>query len=176
MTVADFDSNQYAKRLRDAGLPEPVADIEAEAMADISKSLMALEAAAEKQEINVNASNRETGAKIDHLDSKIDRLDSKVDCVATELDAKIDRLDAKVDRVAAELDAKIDRLDAKVDRVAAELNAKIDCLDAKIDRVAAELRGQISDMKAELIRWAVGVGILQMALISALLLRLIPIP
>ncbi|MBA5637814.1 hypothetical protein H3H37_12195 [Duganella sp. LX20W] len=72
--------------------------------------------------------------------------------------AKIDELNAKIDRVAAELNAKIDR-------VAAELNAKIDTL-------AAECRTYVADAKADVVRWVVSVAILQFALNSALVLKL----
>lgn len=45
------------------------------------------------------------------------------------------------------------------------IRASLETLNAKIDRSAAEL-------KAELIRWVVSVGLLQMALIAGLVLKL----
>lgn len=40
--------------------------------------------------------------------------------------------------------------------------------------VKAELEVKIAEMKSELIRWVVGVGMLQTAMIAALLMKLIP--
>jgi hypothetical protein len=48
-----------------------------------------------------------------------------------------------------------------------EMRAVIDKLDARVDTRVAEL-------KSEMIRWVVSVGILQTALIAALLLKLTP--
>lgn len=42
------------------------------------------------------------------------------------------------------------------------------------ERLTARFDAKLADAKAELTRWVVGVGILQMALIAALLLRLAP--
>jgi hypothetical protein len=45
-------------------------------------------------------------------------------------------------------------------------------LELKIELVRAELKRDIAETKAELIRWIVGAGFLQTALITALLLKL----
>ncbi|NOT12429.1 MAG: DUF1640 domain-containing protein [Methylococcaceae bacterium] len=45
-------------------------------------------------------------------------------------------------------------------------------LDLKIELVRAELKRDMAETKAELIRWIVGAGFLQTALITALLLKL----
>ncbi|TAN51980.1 MAG: DUF1640 domain-containing protein [Methylococcaceae bacterium] len=47
-------------------------------------------------------------------------------------------------------------------------------LETRIRETELRLEAKISDSKAELIRWVVGVGMLQMTLIAALLLRLVP--
>lgn len=63
--------------------------------------------------------------------------------------------------------SKIDHLDAKIDR-----------LDAKIDWMAAELSAQIERSAKERTRWLTGmvmlVGILQSALVTGLMFKLIP--
>jgi hypothetical protein len=41
-------------------------------------------------------------------------------------------------------------------------------------QVEARLEAKIADSRAQLIRWVVGVGILQSSLLSALLLKMIP--
>ena len=182
MKLVDFDSSQYAKRLREAGLAQPIADIEAEAMGEMGRYLAALSAEAEKRDVMAEAARKETDAKIDTatagLNARIDtataELNAKIDTAAAGLNSKIDRvsieLNAKIDKVALELNAKIDEvataLNAKIDRVAIELNARIVCL-------GAELRAQMSANQGALIRWVVTVGILQSALITALVLKLV---
>jgi len=45
-------------------------------------------------------------------------------------------------------------------------------LELKIELVRAELKRDMAESKAELVRWIIGAGFLQTALISALLLKL----
>lgn len=47
-------------------------------------------------------------------------------------------------------------------------------MDTLEQRLSARFDAKIAESKAELVRWVVGVGILQMTLIAALLLRLAP--
>jgi hypothetical protein len=79
-------------------------------------------------------------------------------------------LNTKIDHYAAETNAKIAmvqfKLDAKIDHVDTRINGRI-------DQVEARLEAKIADSRAELIRWVVGVGILQSSLLSALLLKMI---
>ena len=138
MKVVDFDSSQYAKQLRDAGLPEPVADIEAETMGEMARYLAALSAQAEEREVRAEAARRESDARIG---------------------VAIAGLNAKIDTEVA-------GLHAKVDTAVAGLNAKISCL-------GAELREKMAANQSEVIRWVVTVGILQFALVGALVLKLV---
>lgn len=68
-------------------------------------------------------------------------------------------------------------MDAGVPAQVADVQAeKIDAIEAKFDEkintVTAQLDAKIADAKAELIRWMVSLSVLQLALISALLLKL----
>jgi hypothetical protein len=45
-------------------------------------------------------------------------------------------------------------------------------IELKIELVKSELKRDIAENKAELIRWVVGVGLLQLTIITALLLKL----
>ena len=156
MKPEDFDSSQYAKRLHEAGLTQPVADIEAETMGEMGRYLATLSAEAEKRDIVAEAARKETDAKID---TAIAGLNARIDTATAGLNARIDTATAKIDKVAIELNAKIDK-------VATELDTKIFCL-------GAELRAQMSVNQGEMIRWVVTVGILQSALVTALLLKLV---
>jgi hypothetical protein len=50
----------------------------------------------------------------------------------------------------------------------------VDVLQKDIAVVKAELEVKIAETKADLVRWVVGVGVLQTAMIAALLLKLLP--
>lgn len=77
--------------------------------------------------------------------------------------------------IIAEDASIVDRFSSKQD-IAVELaaiKAGIEKLDSKISQSAAEFKALNSDTKAELIRWVVSVGILQMALVAGLVLKLV---
>lgn len=73
-------------------------------------------------------------------------------------------------------DASItERFSAKTD-VAQELaaiRALMEKMDSKIDTVDSKISISSAETKAELIRWVVSVGILQMALVAGLVLKLV---
>lgn len=53
-----------------------------------------------------------------------------------------------------------------------DLDARIKETELKVELVRSELKRDIAETKADLIRWVVGVGILQSVLITALVLKL----
>jgi hypothetical protein len=53
-----------------------------------------------------------------------------------------------------------------------DLDVRIRETELKIELVRSELKRDIAETKTELIRWVVGVGVLQMTLITGLLLKL----
>jgi len=59
---------------------------------------------------------------------------------------------------------------AKIEELATKHDVKE--LDLKIELVKAELKRDIAETKAELIRWVVGVGLLQITIITGLVLKL----
>ena len=71
--------------------------------------------------------------------------------------------------IGAEDASIVERFSSKhdVSRELTESRSSIEKLEAKIDRT-------VSEAKAELVRWVVGVGLLQMALIAGLVLKLLP--
>lgn len=98
----------------------------------------------------------DAGVPAQAADVQAETMVEVMDQVAT-FSAKLDTQDGKLDH----MDAKIDVLAAKIDVQA----AKIDAMEAKFD-------AKIADAKADLIRWMVSLSVLQLALISALLLKL----
>ncbi len=63
----------------------------------------------------------------------------------------------------------VERFSRKTD-VALELSG----VKAEISALRSEVKQSISETKADLIRWVVSVGILQMALVAGLVVKLIP--
>lgn len=55
----------------------------------------------------------------------------------------------------------------------ADVRACIGKVNTRIDRLEAHIDARFADMKSELLRWVITVGILQMALIAALVLKLV---
>ncbi len=53
-----------------------------------------------------------------------------------------------------------------------EMDARIKEAELKIELVRSDLKRDIAETKAELIRWVVGVGLLQITIITALVLKL----
>jgi hypothetical protein len=66
------------------------------------------------------------------------------------------------------LQKEIKEVEIRLQEVEARLQKEIHALDLKI----AETNVKIAETKAELIRWVVGVGLLQTALISGMLLKI----
>jgi len=62
-----------------------------------------------------------------------------------------------------------DQLATKHDLLELETNLRRDIKQSEL-----QLQAKMSENKAEMIRWVVGVGMLQITLITALLLRLLP--
>lgn len=62
------------------------------------------------------------------------------------------------------------RHDYELDNIATKRDLKE--LELKIELVKAELKRDISENKAELIRWVIGVGLLQTTIIAGLVFRL----
>lgn len=54
-----------------------------------------------------------------------------------------------------------------------ETELKIELVKSELKRDIETVRKEISETKADLIRWVVGVGLLQITIIAALMLRLV---
>ena len=88
------------------------------------------------------------------------------------------QLATKHDMEAWEADLKRDiqesenRLEVKIKELEITLRKDIEILRAEMKKDIAETGRSIAETKAELIRWVVAVGILQLTIITALLLKL----
>ena len=77
------------------------------------------------------------------------------------------RLQKEIKEVEANLQKEIQQTRLEIKEVEARLSKEIHTLDLKI----AENTSKIAETKAELVRWVVGVGLLQTTLLTGVLLR-----
>jgi Skp family chaperone for outer membrane proteins len=127
-----------------------------------------------EQQVEALAEYHEAGAAtksdIAGLDRKLDAtradIEIKLDALRSDLDFKISELDRKIDATRSDLESKFSELDNKVDRTRSDL-------ERAIEKVRHDLELKIAEGKAETIRWVVGVGFAQVAMILAVL-RLFP--
>ena len=77
------------------------------------------------------------------------------------------RLQKEIKEVEANLQKEIQQTRLEIKEVEARLSKEIHLLDLKI----AENTTKIAETKAELVRWVVGVGLLQTTLLTGVLLR-----
>jgi hypothetical protein len=73
----------------------------------------------------------------------------------------------RFDRLESRFDQKLELLESRFDQ-------KLEVLESRITAKLENARRETAETKAELVRWIVGAGFLQIALISALLLKLLP--
>lgn len=153
MVAVAFDTLKFAKRLKESGLTE----VQAEVITEIQQE---------------TASVAFEQARHDyHLDDVASRRDLKELEVALKRDLKESeaalRRDLKELEVALKRDLQESEAALKRDLKESEMALKKD-----IDVLRADTKKDIAETKAELIRWVVGVGILQLTIITALLLKL----
>jgi len=80
------------------------------------------------------------------------------------------RHDYQLDDLATKRDLK--ELEVKLESRIKETELKIELVRSELKRDIESVRKEIAETKAELVRWVVGVGVLQTVLITALVLKL----
>ena len=135
MTTLAFDSLRYARRLREAGVPEPQADVQAELMAEA---------------FGFYADNILTK---DHFEGV---LDAKLDSRFAEHGARFEKRFSDIDRQFSEIDRRFSEQDAKFEKCFAEQNAKLDKRFAEQD---AKFEGRFSKLERSsfLNTWILGI-------------------
>jgi chromosome segregation ATPase len=127
-----------------------------------------------EQQVEALAEYPEAGAAtksdIGDLDRKLDKtradIEIKLDALRSEIEIKLSDLDRKIDATRSELEGRLSELDNKLDRTRSDL-------ELAIEKVRHDLELRIAEGKAETIRWVVGVGFAQVAMILTVL-RLFP--
>ena len=119
MTTLAFDSLRYARRLREAGVPEPQADVQAELMAEAfgfyADNILTKDHFEAVLDAKLDARFAKYGARFEKRFSDIDRQFSEIDRRFSEQEAKFDQRFADIDRRFSEQDAKLDKRFAEQD-------------------------------------------------------------
>lgn len=145
MTTSSFDAVKVAERLQDAGVPAGQAREHALLLCEVLH-----EAVHSRDEFLA--------------ENFVTRQEFIFEI--GELKVALAKLDAKVDAVAAVLEAKIAVLAANV----ASLESRFADFEPHLD---TKIKAAIAGLKTELILWVVSVGILQSALITGLVLKIV---
>ena len=95
------------------------------------------------------------------------RLQKEIKEVEANLQKEIQQTRLEIKEVEANLQKDIQLTRLEIKEVEARLSKEIHLLDLKI----AENTSKIAETKAELVRWVVGVGLLQTTLLTGVLLR-----
>jgi ribosome-associated translation inhibitor RaiA len=145
-----FDTEKMVERLEDAGVPHGQALIKAEF---------------EKQRLRFD----------DKFEDLRHYVDAELEKQRMHFDAELEKLrqhvDSELEKLRQHVDTELEKLRLHVD---AELEKQRMHFAAEIGKLRLEFHAQLSNTRGDLIKWVVSVGILQMALIAALVLKLVP--
>jgi chromosome segregation ATPase len=90
--------------------------------------------------------------------------------VETSLRSEMRDLETRIDARFNEVDRRFNEIDSRFN----EMEGRFKEIDGRFSEIRLEIRATNAETKAELVRWVVGVGMLQIALITALLLKMLP--
>jgi len=98
-----FDSLRYARRLREAGVPEPQADAQAELMAEAFGFYADNIVTRDYLDAVLSAGFGEQAQRFERIETRLNTLEARLDT----LDARLDKLDARFDK----FDARLEKLE-----------------------------------------------------------------
>tara|TARA_R110000772_G_scaffold266469_1_gene389008 strand:+ start:38880 stop:39284 length:405 start_codon:yes stop_codon:yes gene_type:complete len=103
MATLAFDSLRYARRLREAGVPEPQADAQAELMAEAFGFYADNIVTRDYLDAVLRAGFGEQAQRFERIETRLNTLEARLDA----LDARLDKLDARLDK----FDARLEKLE-----------------------------------------------------------------
>ncbi len=104
-----FDSLRYARRLREAGVPEPQADAQAELMAEAFGFYADNIVTRDYLDAVVRAAFAEQEQRFEQIERRFQQMDHRLDG----LDRRLDGLDRRLD----ELERRLDKLGMRLDKL-----------------------------------------------------------
>jgi chromosome segregation ATPase len=159
---AALDTLQIVKRLKEAGFN----DAQAEAVTNVVRDFR-----------DIDFAQLASKSDIERLESDIGRLHSDIGRLESEIGRLAASTKTDIERLAAATKADIGRLESEIGRLAASTKTDIERLaaatKADIGRLAAttkaDLATAIAEVKADIIKWVVGIGFAQVAMILTVL-------
>ena len=143
-----FDSYAYVRRLRDAGMDEQQAAIQAETFMALAEDRLAT-----KQDIA--------------------ELKRDIEASIAELKRDIEASKADIEASKAELKRDIAESNVRIALVEANLKRDLASLDGKVETTKESLRKEIEVAKNETIKWMVGLALAQLAMMAGILMTLV---
>ena len=131
MATLAFDSLRYARRLREAGVPEPQADVQAELMAEAFGFYADNILTKDHFEAVLDARFAQQDAK---FDKRFAEQDAKFDKRFAEQDTKFDKRFAEIDRRFTEQDATFGKRFAEIDRRFTEQDTRFEARFGRLER------------------------------------------
>jgi len=138
MTLLTFDSLRYARRLRESGMPEPQADVQAELMAESFGAIAEKVLTKAHFEAVLNARFAEQNAKLEaKLDQRFAEQDAKLEKRFASIDerfANIDERFASIDQRFMSIEQRFTEQDAKSEKRFAEQDARFEARFVKLEK------------------------------------------
>ena len=100
MATLAFDSLRYARRLREAGVPEPQADAQAELMAEAFGFYADNIVTRDYLDAVLRAGFGEQAQRFERIETRLNTLEARLDA----LDARLDNLDARLNKFVTRLE------------------------------------------------------------------------
>jgi len=159
MAAIAFDTLKFAKRLKEAGVPDKQAEAEAEALKEVLSDFAGEQLA-----------NLTTRRDLKELENIL-RRDTKE--LETGLQRDMKELETNLQRDMKELETSLKRdmkvLETNLQRDTQEIKTQV---SRDIKESELRLESKLAESNAALVKWVVSVGVLQVAIIGAMTLSL----
>ncbi|MBF0096828.1 MAG: DUF1640 domain-containing protein [Magnetococcales bacterium] len=161
-----FDTYSYVRRLRDAGMDENLAAIQAEQFLAVIENRMASKRDVLETEARLTKDAQETEARLTRDLQEIEaRLTKDLKEIEARLTKDLQETEARLKLDIAAIDAKLEATKAELKRDLAAIDAKVEATKTELKRDIAVIEAKIESSKADTIKWTAGMFAAQTALI-----------
>ncbi|MDM8216949.1 DUF1640 domain-containing protein [Desulfovibrio piger] len=143
-----FDSQDYARRLEQAGFTRQQAEAQAEVLKEHGEHLRAaLQPLLSFYEETVH---RDLATKGDVMDTRLE---------IERVRAEVEKVRAETEKVRADLKVDIESTRAEVEKVRADLKVEIEKVRADLKTDIEKIRAEAEKNKYDLLKWQIGIGL-----------------
>ncbi|MEO5371336.1 MAG: CCDC90 family protein [Magnetococcus sp. DMHC-1] len=136
MTGLAFDTLKYTKRLKDAGVAAPQAEIQSEFLAEVLTENLASKEDLAKLDARMDIRFKEVDIRFKEIDTRFKELDTKMDTRFKELDTKMETRFREQD---TRMDTRFKEQDTRMDIRFKEIDTRLKEMDAGFKRDNKEL-------------------------------------